>query len=939
MGWFEQGLLKCHINLLLGQIFKEVGMKLDKFGRFTAAVLLITAVFTIQAAEVWSESFETDGQGVRYTSTAEFTDGGGDYWMRTDGVGLPISAGGYSAMDGTYFWAAEDVDGEGGTKEPELNVTGIDINGFSNLSFSGLFAAGNEGGPGAGKYDSTDYMKVQYQIDGGGYVDGVCFNYENNGDSSNEPIGLDADCDGESDGVSGRLNSVFTEYGFTIAATGGSLDLKVIVSVDAGDEELAFDYLVVSGDFGVDSPPAVTTTIPADGAVGVAENATVTINFSEDINATSSAVTMGCGTSGSIAFASGLPASAVSQLVLTPSATLVDGETCDVSVVATEITDIDGTPDNMAINYDFSFLVGYPTAEIYEIQGSGMASGFDGQTVKSPNNIVTVLSDSGFFMQTPDARDDLDDLTSNGIFVYTGGAPTVQVGDEVTVTGEIDEFFGFTEFANPGSQIIITESQGNALPAAKILDQNYPSTVAGEYPCGTEAMGYECVEGMWFVMPEGVISSSYSSYWVGANRDDFLVKAGASRAFRETGIEFPGEPGLPIFDGNPELLEVDVSGLGFGVPTAGYNAGAHVTMFGVFGFDFNEYELWPSVVVVTKDNVLPDTTAPAAVNELTIGSLNMYRLFNDVDDPGSEDDGQVEDPQVYAGRLAKFAKYIVNDMQAPHIVALQEVENIDVMNDLAAAITAQSGLIYTTALIEGNDQGGIDVGYLYNASVVTNVQITQLGAAEINPYDNSLLHDRPPLQLSADIVLSNHTLAIQVLNVHLRSMGGIDDPGNGDRVRNKRLSQAQSLSVMIADIQSSHPGNPVYVLGDFNAFQFTDGYVDVMGQITGTAIDADNMLWAPPLFAANPLTNATQTLMADEQYSFLFGGSAQALDHAVLDDIGLLFFKEMNYVRGQADAPLQYENDYNSSLRAGDHDGFVLYVSPELDVIFKNGFE
>lgn len=916
-------------------------MKLNTLSQLTAVALLTASICSIQAAEVWSESFEDDGQGVRYTSTPEFTDGGGDYWLRTDGAGLPISAGAYNGYDGTYFWAAEDVDGEGGTDEPELNVTGIDISGASNLAFSGLFAAGHEGGTGASKYDSTDYMKVQYQIDGGGFVDGICFAWEPTGDgsdTSNEPIGLDADCNGESDGTSGRLNATLTEYGFAIAGTGSTLDLKVIVSVNAGDEELAFDQLMVSGNLG-DVSPTVSSTIPTDGAVGVTENTTVTINFSEDINATAAAVTMSCSVSGAVSFSSGLPATAVSQLVLTPATTLTDGETCDVSVVASEITDIDGNPDNMAANYDFNFLVGYPTAEIFEIQGSGIASPYAGQTVKSTNNIVTVLSDSGFFMQTPDARDDMDELTSNGIFVFTGGAPSVQVGDEVTVTGVIDEFYGFTEFANPGSQTIVIESQGNTLPAAKILDQNYPSTVAGDYPCGTEAMGYECVEGMWFVMPEGVISSSYSSYWVGANRDDFLVKAGATRAFRETGIEYPGDPGLPVYDGNPELLEVDVSGLGFTVPTGGYNAGTHVTMFGVFGFDFNEYELWPSVLVVTEDNVLPDTVPVATADELAVGSLNMYRLFNDVDDPGSEDDGQVEDPVVYAGRLAKFARYVVNDMQSPAILAVQEVENIDVMNDLATEITGLGGPAYTAALIEGNDQGGIDVGYLYNATVVTNVQITQLGSEEINPYDSSLLHDRPPLQLSADIVLANYTLPLHLLNVHLRSMGGIDDVGDGDRVRNKRLSQAQSLSNMIADIQNNHPGEPVFVVGDFNAFQFTDGYVDVMGQIIGTAIDADNMLWAPPLFASEPLTNLTQTLTANEQYSFIFNGSAQALDHAVSDDTGLIFFKTMDYVRGQADAPLQYEDNYSSSLRAGDHDGFVFYISPELDVIFKDGFE
>ncbi|KAA3651855.1 MAG: hypothetical protein DWP95_00380, partial [Proteobacteria bacterium] len=333
-------------------------MKLNKSGQFTALIFLSVTGFSAQAAEVWSESFETDGQGTRYTSTPEFTDGGGDYWLRTDGVGLPISAGAYSGYVGTYFWAAEDVDGEGGTAEPELNVTGIDISGVSGLSFSGLFAAGHKGGPGASKYDSTDFMKVQYQIDGGGYLDGVCFNYEPGTDTSpitNEPIGLDADCDGESDGVAGRLNATLTEYGFAIAGTGTTLDIKVIVSVNAGDEELAFDYLVLSGDMG-DVPPTVSSTVPNDGAVGVAENTSITINFSEAIDATASAVTMTCSTSAGVSFSSGLPATAVSQLVLTPASTLVDGETCDVTVVDTEITDVDGTPDAMVANYDFSFL-------------------------------------------------------------------------------------------------------------------------------------------------------------------------------------------------------------------------------------------------------------------------------------------------------------------------------------------------------------------------------------------------------------------------------------------------------------------------------------------------------------------------------------------------------------------------------------------------------
>lgn len=915
-------------------------MKLNTLSQLTAVALLTASICSIQAAEVWSESFEDDGQGVRYTSTPEFTDGGGDYWLRTDGAGLPISAGAYSGYDGTYFWAAEDVDGEGGTDEPELNVTGIDISGAASLSFSGLFAAGHEGGPGASKYDSTDYMKVQYQIDSGGYVDGICFSYEpgtDGGPTTNEPIGLDADCNGESDGVAGRLNATLAEYGFAIAGTGSTLDLKVIVSVNAGDEELAFDQLKVSGNLG-DVPPTVSSTVPTDGTVGVAENTTVTINFSEDIDATASAVTMSCSVSGAVSFSSGLPATAVSQLVLTPSAALTDGETCDVTIVASEITDVDGTPDAMAANFDFSFVVGYPSVEIFEIQGSGMASPYDGQTVTTQGNIVTALSGSGFFIQTPDARDDADPMTSNGIYVYTGGAPSVAVGDEVDVTGEIDEFFGFTEFASPGSQIIVVVSSGNALPMAVLLDDTYPPTDPTQFPCGSEAMGYECVEGMLFDMPQGFISSTYVSFF-GANSDDLWVKAGSGRAFREPGITYPGEVGLPVFDGNPELLEVDMDGLNLGLPVAGYSVGSEISMTGVFGYDFNEYELWPSNLTVINENTLPSTVPAATTEELTVGSINLFRLFDDVDDPGPEDDGQVADPAEYARRLDKFAKYIVENMNSPMILGVQEVENLNVMNDLASAISFAGGPSYIPVLVEGNDVGGIDVAYFFNSSVVTNVSIAQLGASEIFNYDASLLHDRPPLLLSADVMLDQGIMPVEVLNVHMRSRGGIDDPGDGDRVRNKRLEQAQSVAQMVMDIETANPGNAVYVIGDFNAFQFTDGYVDVMGQITGTAVDADNMLWQPPIYAASPLSLATQTLPANEQYSYIFRGNAQALDHAVMNDRGLMFFSQMRYVRGQADAALQYEDDGGSALRSSDHDGFVLYANPDLDLIFANGFE
>ena len=61
--------------------------------------------------------------------------------------------------------------------------------------------------------------------------------------------------------------------------------------------------------------------------------------------------------------------------------------------------------------------------------------------------MVTALGTNGFFIQTPTDRSDGDVDTSDGIFVFTGGAPSVSVGDLVDVTGNVDEFFGLTELS------------------------------------------------------------------------------------------------------------------------------------------------------------------------------------------------------------------------------------------------------------------------------------------------------------------------------------------------------------------------------------------------------------------------------------------------------------------------------------------------------------
>ncbi|MCF6299546.1 MAG: lamin tail domain-containing protein [Proteobacteria bacterium] len=692
-------------------------------------------------------------------------------------------------------------------------------------------------------------------------------------------------------------------------------------------------------------PPKVQSHNPANNQSGVATNATISIDFDEIINATINAVTISCDAN-PITF-SGLPVNANTTVLLTPDNPLVDEEVCVVTLIASEITDIDDVPDPLdgdgdgvgGDDYVFSFVVGFPLVEIFEIQGDGLTSPLEGIEVITQGNIVTALDTNGFNMQTTDANSDGDPNTSDGIFVYTQNPPTVQVGDEVDVQGPVIEFFELTEIGTPGNLPQITiNSSNNPLPTAIEWNSTFPPLDPTVAVCSTdqEDFKYECLEGMFVNMSQGFVSSAFV-FFFGANRDDIIIKAGSARAFREPGADHPGVgAAIPIWDTNPELMQVDIDALG--LPLLRYSGGTEISLQGVIGHEFNEYEIWPTQITVINENIIPTAVRDTNNNEVTVASINMQRFFNDVDDTGPEDDGQVLTTMEYQDRLTKLSKYFREKLKSPHIVAVQEVERLDVLNDLATKIVDDGGLNYTSVLIEGNDVGGIDVGYMYLGNV-TNLSLNQLGAAEIFAFDGSILHDRPPLHLQADVSIGFNELRVNLLNLHLRSRGSITSPTDGERVRKKRMTQGNSVAQMVADIQTASPGEAVIVLGDFNAFQFTDGLADVTGQITGTALEADNLEWTLPLFAADPLTQGVQTLLAEQQYSFVFGGNAQVLDNSILNDPALLVFNQMQFTRGNADASIEFEDDNSTTVRSSDHDGFVLFLTLDLDVIFKDGFE
>ncbi|HCW89085.1 MAG TPA: hypothetical protein DHU56_03365, partial [Marinobacter sp.] len=74
---------------------------------------------------------------------------------------------------------------------------------------------------------------------------------------------------------------------------------------------------------------------------------------------------------------------------------------------------------------------------ISEIQGRSHTSPYLGETVRT-QGVVTAIAGNGFYVQDPVG--DGDPATSEGLFVFTGGAPGLSVGDQVEVSGEVSEF-------------------------------------------------------------------------------------------------------------------------------------------------------------------------------------------------------------------------------------------------------------------------------------------------------------------------------------------------------------------------------------------------------------------------------------------------------------------------------------------------------------------
>ena len=200
-----------------------------------SALLLLVFIIPLKA-QFFTLDFETNAGYT--TSIPEFSDGTNDFFTRTDGSNI---SGGYVVNNpqGSFYFAAQDINGEGADATQMLNITGIDISGKSDIVFKILLAEDDDGTN--QDWDEPDFFLIEYQIDGGGFNNLLAVEKEAGGSAFNGRPLIDTDFDGEGDGT--EITSDFAEFIASISGTGNTLDLRFTFSLDSGDEDLAIDNI------------------------------------------------------------------------------------------------------------------------------------------------------------------------------------------------------------------------------------------------------------------------------------------------------------------------------------------------------------------------------------------------------------------------------------------------------------------------------------------------------------------------------------------------------------------------------------------------------------------------------------------------------------------------------------------------------------------------
>ncbi|WP_457853330.1 5'-nucleotidase C-terminal domain-containing protein [Synechocystis salina] len=395
-----------------------------------------------------------------------------------------------------------------------------------------------------------------------------------------------------------------------------------------------------------------------------------------------------------------------------------------------------------------------------------------------------------------------------------------------------------------------------------------------------------------------------------------------------TGLSQRGTINIAPDDFNPERIQIDEDTGVFDFAFPDVNVGAKLgDVTGVVGYNFGNFEIIPTEDFVGQ--IQPSTLQPE-VSTLTSGDEQLLvATYNVLNLDPNDNDG---DADVANGRFTTIANQIVNNLNAPDIIALQEIQdNSGSANDgvVSADVTLQT-LITAIAMAGGpnyqfidntfigdNTSGGqpganIRNAFLYNPD---RVALVADSVRSVGSQGDGEAFFETRLPLVADFVFNGETVTVvnnhfssksgssPLFGVNQPSVGG-EEEGNGQENAaingslDQRQAQAQVVNDFVDSVLANNGDAKVVVLGDFNEFEFLSPLQILAGDI---------------------LTNLTDTLPEDERYSFIFDGNSQSLDH-------ILVTKNLGNV-SQVDIVNLNTEFVENNQRASDHDPILAQIN------------
>ncbi|MEU5364390.1 endonuclease/exonuclease/phosphatase family protein [Streptomyces sp. NPDC005925] len=534
------------------------------------------------------------------------------------------------------------------------------------------------------------------------------------------------------------------------------------------------------------------------------------------------------------------------------------------------------------------------TVRVHDIQGSTRISPYAGKQVTDVAGIVTAIraygSSKGFWMQDPSP--DADPATSEGVLVFTGSAPKVAVGDAVTVSGTVSEYVpggtssgnqSVTEITRPTVQVV---SAGNALPAPAVLDAaSVPDAYTAEpngsinaLPLRPDAYAldfYESLEGMNVQVADARVvgaTDPYTELWVTVKPDENAARRGGTV--------------YGSYDAqNSGRLQIQSLGAAADFPAANVGDTLAGTTTGPLDYNqFGGYTLVAGELGTLRDGGTErETTRAQRPGELAVATYNVENL-----DPSDDTFGA-------------HAAAIVNNLQSPDIVSLEEIQDNNGATDdgtvaadetvakLIDAIAAAGGPRYDWRGIDpadgadgGEPGGNIRQVFLFNPDRVSFTDraggdaTTATGVTErhgraaltfspgrVDPANEAWEDSRKPL--AGEFVFRGRT--VFVIANHFSSKGG--DQGMTSQFQppvrsseTRRHLQAAAVNAFAKDILDVRRNAAVIALGDINDFEFSG---------TARTLERDGALWS-----------AIKSLPRGERYTYTYQGNSQTLDQILV---------------------------------------------------------